>query len=268
MTSEKHIMSERFIIFSLSRCGSTTLMRSLNFHPDIRCALEPFNNAAPGNHTNYLERVSDAASLDATLEEIWTAYNGIKHVWHPLGWPFAENSDFNRLLMSRRGQRVLFLNRRNDLRRLVSAEMSIQSGVWAVLDDVSRERLRETEFKPLDIAKIKSRLDLDKRVVSQHRQYLVDNRLDFMELWYEDLFNTISSREQTKDEFNRILAFLGRSAITDGETLARVDDLWRSDRIKQSSEAIYRMIPGIDEVEEICGSDITGWLFRGNPVRV
>ncbi len=261
-------MSDRFIIFSLSRCGSTTLMRSLNCHHDIRCALEPFNNAAPGNHTNYLERVSDEASLDATLEEIWAAYNGIKHVWHPLGWPFAENSDFNSLLMSRRGQRILLLNRKNDLRRLVSAEISMQSGVWAVLDDVSRERLLQTEFKPLDVARIKSRLDLDRCAVSQRRQYLIDNRLDFMELWYEDLFNPISSREQTKDEFDRILTFLGRSPITDGETLARVDDLWRSDRIKQSSEAIYRMIPGIDEVEQICGSDITGWLFREHSVQV
>ena len=261
-SSKRDIINDRFVIFSLSRCGSTTLMRSLNSHSSIRCALEPFNNAAPGHQTNYLERVRDEASLDAALEDIWRTYNGIKHVWHPLGWPFAENSDFNRLLMLRPGQRVLFLNRRNNLQRLVSAEISMQSGVWATLDDASRNRLLETEFKPLDIAKIKARLELDRRAVSQHRQRMVDSGIDFMELWYEDLFNPASRPEQTNNEFNRILAFLGRTAITDDETLAKVNSLWQPDRLKQSSEAVYRMIPGIEEVEEVCGSDATGWLFK------
>jgi len=261
-------MSDRFVIFSLSRCGSSTLMRSLKCHPDIRGKLEPFNNAVPNSDTDYLKRVHDPASLDATLEDIWKTYNGIKHVWHSDGWPFAENSDFNKLLLLKRGQRILFLNRRNDLRRVVSDEIAEQSRIWVILNDADRKRLLETDFKPLDAAKIKSLLDLDLRAIAQHRQSLIDSRLDFMELWYEDLYNPLLTREQRKDEFNRILAFLGRSAIMDDETMTRVNELFESDSLKQSSEAIYRMIPGIDEVEQICGSDKTGWLFKGDAIGV
>ncbi len=32
----------QFLIFSLPRCGSTTLTRALNCYPGISCALEPF----------------------------------------------------------------------------------------------------------------------------------------------------------------------------------------------------------------------------------
>jgi hypothetical protein len=37
------VTSQKFLVFSLPRCGSTTLRRILNCHPRLRCLEEPFN---------------------------------------------------------------------------------------------------------------------------------------------------------------------------------------------------------------------------------
>jgi hypothetical protein len=72
----------RFIIFSLPRCGSTTLARALNCYPGIRCALEPF---IPENRPPESGTFGSADDLDAALTGIWAKHNGFKHVWYPTG---------------------------------------------------------------------------------------------------------------------------------------------------------------------------------------
>src|SRR5262245_30663058 len=109
----------RFLLFAMERTGSTTLGYVLNCHPSIRCVHEPFNpdcrspagDPAPKN----------LALLESELKRLWGANNGIKHVWLPDGGPFRRGSNLNKRLLCRPGQRVLFLNRRNILRRLVSS---------------------------------------------------------------------------------------------------------------------------------------------------
>lgn len=115
----------KFLLFSLSRCGSTNLMHSLNCHSDIHCLHEPFN---PDRlRRQYGSQVTDLASLRQVMAEIWRTHNGIKHVWEPSGWPFARHSTLNQCLLLEAEARVIFLRRRNTLRRIVSNHMSMQT---------------------------------------------------------------------------------------------------------------------------------------------
>lgn len=251
-------MGTRFILFSLARCGSTTLMRVLNCHPDIRCIAEPFN--AKHIHRQYWERVKDSASLDDTLEEIWKTYNGIKHIWDARTWPFEPS--LNEHLLLRPDHRVLFLNRRNSLRRLVSLQLSEQTDVWHMFTESDRKRVTEWQFKPINADMLGVSLYIEKQVLHRYRKLLAEKRRDFLELWYEDLYNPLLGAKQRLERLNQILTFLRLDRIADGQTASEMNQLFDPGNTGFNSRAIYSKVPGIEEIEARFGSDETGWLFE------
>lgn len=253
-------MADKFILFCLARSGSTTLMRLLNCHPDIRCANEPFNPDNFGGR--YFRRVRDLPSLEEALSELWRSHNGIKHVWHPSGWPFTNRRDLNDYILLKAAPRVLFLNRRNILKRVVSSQISEQTRVWAFAGEGERDRLRNFEFKPLDVGWLKRQLDHERESIAQQRQMLVAHGAAYLELWYEELYEADSGTRRKVERLNQVLAFLGGSAITDAGALSKVEELFDPLNAKMNSAETYSKIPGIDEIERRFGSDENGWLFK------
>lgn len=241
-------------------------MRLLNSHPDIQCISEPFNpDSSDSVHGTF--RITDPASLDEALTDIWKRnFNAIKHVWAPLGWPFANNPEFNKLLILKRDQRILFLNRKNYLRRLVSSHISAQTNIWGIFNENDRKKVLKCKFKPLDIEFVKRKLEVEKKMVTQYRRLLLDNHIEFLELWYEQLYEPSLTAQQHLEGLNQILAFLGHPGIFSDKTVAQVNRLFDPKQAKLNSDAIYRMIPGVEELESQCGSDETGWLFGGGGI--
>jgi hypothetical protein len=250
--------NRKFLLFSPMRCGSTTLQRLLNCHFRIQCLEEPFNPFNYGG--NYLKRVTDFASLDETLRDIWQTYNGIKHTWCPDGWPF-DNRDFNEFLLMR-GKKVLYLRRRNLLRRLISVHISNQTGIWGVFSQSDRNRLEECKFPPIDIDATKSHLDCEIRMLAYYRRLLVDSGLPFLDLWYEELYSAGVAKQEHIESLNRIFTFLGEAPIRESTALSRAVELLDERTMKLNSVDTYRRIPGIEEVDRQCGSHETGWLFE------
>jgi hypothetical protein len=252
-------MRGKFIIFSAARCGSTTLVRCLNCHPDIECIQEPFN---PRHFSgSYLGCVSDVGSLDDTLRELWTTYDGIKHVWHSSGWPFEGKPELNRHLLLNSADRLLFLNRKNALRRIVSHEISLQTGVWSIFGQEERARLTHFPFRPLDIPSIKAQLLTTEIAIAEYRELLDKTKATYLDVCYEQLYDpglTLEERDQT---FNRIVTFVLGKPVDDERVLASIQQLCEPLNTRLNSEQIYRLIPGIDEVEQQCGAETTGWLF-------
>ncbi len=82
----------RFLIYASARTGSSSLGQALNNYLGIQCAMEPFNPDWPGN---VRERVSDLPSLKREVRRLWRCHNGFKHVWHPNGFPFKGQPEFN-----------------------------------------------------------------------------------------------------------------------------------------------------------------------------
>jgi hypothetical protein len=248
----------RFLIFALARTGSTTLMNVLNQHPSIRCLKEPFN---PDNdHATYLQRVSDQASLFAVLEEVWQTYNGIKHVWHPSGWPFSQNSSFNNWLLTA-GCRVIFLHRANKLQRIVSSQISQQSGVYHIDDYSAREHLLRFQFAPLDTDWIAQQLWGEQKWLMEARQCLRECSLPFLELIYEELYTASLSAQGRLHKINQLLEFLDQPPF-EIQKSERVIELLDPKVGKLNSQEVYHRIPGIEEIEHRFGSDDTGWLFK------
>jgi hypothetical protein len=250
---------DKFLVFSMVRCGSTTLRRLLNCHPQIRCLEEPFN---PFNYEGrYLRQATDAVALNETLQGIWRTHNGIKHTWSPDGWPFVDNPTWNVELLLKPNQKVIFLRRRNLLRRLVSAHISSQTGVWGLFDSGDRRRVESFSFMPMDIDSVKAQLRTDNYMTYYYRKYLIDSGAEFTDLFYEDLYGPLITSNCQIDMLNKIFTFLGKDSIANETTLSGLKGLLDPREMKLNSIETYKRIPGIEIVERECGSDETGWVF-------
>jgi hypothetical protein len=252
----------RFIIFSLARCGSTTLMHALNCYQGVRCVLEPFT---PANFSTDYGNINNAEALDSALGEIWREYNGIKHVWHPSGWPFGDTPDLNHRLLQTSGAKIIFLRRRNDLRRVVSSEISWQTGVWGTFTQNDRERVGLFDYQPLSMARIQHQLKSVAAGTSEMLRVLSDARMDFAELFYEDLFGDDNRLADKLLLIDRLRSFIGAGEGPDRQADFTIADLLNPVKTKLSAADLYRRIPNIEEIERRFGSSETGWLLRDTP---
>lgn len=246
-----------FLIFALARSGSTTLRRLLECHDGVACIHEPFN---PGRRSPP-EVVADGAQLRRELRQLRRRYEGIKHVWDPEGWPFPPGSALNQELVTQPQHRVLFLNRRNTLRRLVSLQMSRQAQAWGSADE-DRRTLREFPFRPLDTAALERFLACEPPAIARQRQAIVASGNALLDVWYEDLFERETPLETKEALLGGIFEFLGLDPALRPRQRDQVRLLFHPDDGPLNSAATYRRIPGIDDVEARFGSDATGHLFR------
>lgn len=244
-------------MLALGRTGSTTLRHVLDCHPALGCLHEPFNPDRRGSRG----RITDGTTLRRELRELRVRACGFKHVWDPDGWPFPSGSALNRVLATEPGQRILFLNRRNVLRRLVSVQMSAQAKAWTV-DDADRATIREFPFAPLDRGALGRLLSRELDTIAAFRRAITASGNPCLDLWYEDLFDPALSVDVQAAKIDEIFGFLGIDARPSPTERARMCALLRPARGPVNSDASYRRVPGIDDVEAQFGSDATGYLFR------
>lgn len=248
---------ERFLLFSQPRCGSTILMRVLNCHPSIRCADEPFNTDT--TTLPDLEPVRSVGELSAALDRVWSEYSGLKHVWHPAGWPFPQHSALNRHLLLHAGCRVIFFTRRNVLQQVVSNELALQTRFFHVRESDGRRR-DSLHYRSLDQTRIRQCLANWPRRSAQLLGELKEAGVEYLELRYEDLYGPDEDRRGRRQAVLPVLDFLGRDF--EGADVEKIDRLLDPRESKVNSERSYRRVPGIQRIEEKFGSDDTGWLFR------
>jgi len=257
-SSDNGTEAARFIIFSLPRCGSTTLARALNCYPGIRCALEPF---IPDNQGSRKNEISNAETLQRALAQIWSAYNGLKHVWYP-NWPFGRALDLNRALVQRTDVKIIFLTRRNELRRLVSTEMSWQTNVWGKYTEADRERVRGYDYERLSTARIEHQLQSVASGISLLRDAIAACGASSLELRYEDLFADHVFLADRLRLLSRLREFIDAPAQCDAQADFAVARLLDPVMNKLNLPDTYERIPNIAEIEQRFGSDESGWLFK------
>ena len=249
-------VADRFLIFALSRTGSTSLMRALECHPAICCAHEPFGSGAAA--------VENRAELHARLDAIAREFNGIKHVWNSMGWPpFVRDPTLHFELLTSFGP-VLVLRRNNVLRRIVSSEIARQTHIYqsAVCARDYRRGLRWFPFRRLDVPRIERELALETRAIARVRQQLADAGIRHLDLAYEELFAP-GDAEDRLQQIEPVFQFLGASFFELDEDARRaVADILDPALNKLNDAEMLWRIPDITEIEAQFGSDDTGWLFR------
>jgi hypothetical protein len=251
--------TKSFVIDGLTRTGSTTLAAVLNCHPDITCLVEPFHPRRYGGHFHRMAVAEQ--SVQAALDLIWCRWTGIKHVWESNGWPFTTNAGLNDQVVLG-GGRVIFLQRRNLLRRCISGFLSRELRFWIGTREEFNARLEEVQLKDISLDVIADQMKRDQIAVERRLRFLRDHNVETMSLFYEDLYAQNMTNRQQLAIINDVLTFLGFSRMTEEEAGVEWQRLLDPDTYRWSSPDVYRMIPGIGHIEDRLGCDETGWVFK------
>jgi hypothetical protein len=200
-------------------------------------------------------------SVQPALALIRHRWNGLKHVWSPdTGWPFNEKPDLNDELVLA-GCRVVFVQRRNLLKRHISNVISKSIDFWIGTRQQFFTQLGNASIPELDPVILRRALQQEREAMEQRVVLLQQKGIQYASFFYEDFYGTQVSRKQQLGIFNELLNFLGFSIMTMDVFSARCTEYLDETRYKWCSEDVYRLIPGIAKVEQEVGSDKNGWLF-------
>jgi hypothetical protein len=257
------VSSTFFIIFSLSRCGSTALFRALSYHRAITCLFEPDFSSAAWVEIEVLRM----------LERIRGEYSGIKHVWDPSGFPFTSDHRsvvnqmnanreivvrLNKAVLAMPHKKVVFLRRRNHLARVLSDLLGQQTGLWGPANpdgrpvrDLNepqryRDALNAQRIRPLDIAIVEWYLKNAPAMEDSLRQTLTND--ECLELFYEDFLGPGIRVDQRLKIYRRVLTFLDRSQESGCWDDDAVTELFDPGRKLNVPELLSR-IPNLAEIQ-------------------
>jgi hypothetical protein len=247
-----------FLIDSLPRTGSTTLARVLSCHPAIKCLIEPFH---PRRYDGQFYRMAlDAGTAEPVLNLIWYRWTGIKHVWDASReWPLPRKLSDS---IIRGVGHVIFLERRNLLRRYVSGVISQQLDFWIGTRQQFQARLENAQLKALDSATVLREIKRDRVAMQQRLEFIKSQNVPLMHLYYEDIFDDVITLTQQFEIMSNILIFLGLSPVSESVFMQQWAPLFDRNTYRWASSEIYRMIPGVEGLDREAGSDETGWLFQ------
>jgi hypothetical protein len=270
--------SERFLIFALARTGSTSLMNLMNISKSINLISEPFNKKnSLFLTTNNMDKfgkteIKNLLDLKNELDVLINiyGYNGIKHVWHPSGFPFENITEMNNFLSNYVSMnqhlltffdKVLFLNRKNVLKRIVSGLISMQTKVWEANIKIKTVEDKEFEFKELDESSIVWFIEFEKFYVESFKNDLNVRKIDYYEIFFEDLFEDTILMEDKIKKCYEMYDFFDASVDFNEDDLTKMNKILGPD-LKLNDITTYLKIPNIYEIEEKFGSEENGYLLK------
>ena len=233
-------------MFAFPRTGSTTLAEGLGMFWRVKVILEPFNEKdgyARGRE------IAGEDDLFRVLDELYSrGINVVKHLNCQL------SRELNCRLLEYGFRHILFLWRRNALKRAVSNEISFQAREWRR----DRQKILSTNFKPLDVENLKGNIDWYRSEVQWYREFLLSRGISFREIVMEDFY---CDSMQEKESFMTSLArecFPVRGLYCDRKALRKM----LSPEVSQlNSPETYRLIPNIDEINRELAGKENGYLF-------
>ncbi len=239
----------RVLIFAFPRTGSTTLAEALGMFRGVATILEPFNEK-DGYVALDGKEIIGKESLFHVLDEIsGKGFNVVKH----LNCQLSQALNFQ--LLDYGFRHTLFLWRRNALKRVVSNEISFQSREWRR----DREKILNTEYKPLDIEKLRGNMEWYKSEVKLYRDYLDSRESSYKEIVMEDFYQeSMEKKEQVIVNLAREY-FPLRGLIYNRKGLR---EILSPEVSKLNSLETYKMIPNIEEVDRELSSEENGFLFK------
>jgi hypothetical protein len=231
----------------------------MSSHPDIRCLIEPFH---PKRYNGEFHYLATRRSLDLTLDCIWRRWNGIKHVWEASGWPFLDKPSLNDHIVSGPNRKIIFIARRNCLRRVVSNFLSRQTQYWIGNRLEFYARIGRTRIEAMNSSMVIEQIRRDQQSITLSLKMLKQECAEVLHLYYEDVFRENATPVEQFEFVNSLFEFVGAPRITFDRFDADCRPHFDPNRNRWASPDLYLSIPGIADIEAEVGCDETGWLFR------
>lgn len=247
-TDGKKKRKSEVLIFAFPRTGSTTLAESLAMFTKVNKLLEPFNETH--GYARDREDIVDRDSLYRVLDEISDkGINVVKHLNCQL------SQELNCRLLEYGFRQILFLWRRNSLKRAVSNEISFQAREWRR----DREKILNAEYKPLDINKLRENMEWYRSEVEWYRAFLESRGIPFSEIVMEDFYRkSMEEKEKAVVCLARRYFFLRSFSYNQ----KRLREILSPEVSRLNSRETYEMIPNIGEVDRELSSEENGFLFE------
>ena len=256
---QKEKFKNKFVIFASARTGSSALVQALRVHGGIQCHGEVFT---PGKwekfskeswNSCHVENVRNTRDLEFALNGLFGQYDGFKHLQEMF------DLEKNKALLTSFNLKVIFLWRKNALRRSISRSIAKQSSV-SHLWQVGREKYSNYSFEPIDIEELKQDTRHYKELVKIYKNILLASRVNFFEITYEDLFGKDISLAEKIALINQVFKFLGCSLVQGKETLQKLGAVFDYQN-KLNSESTYLKIPNIEAIRRELENNENGFLF-------
>lgn len=243
----------RLILFAHARSGSSSLYEMLALHPDLHILQEPFNegfNDWEPDHPNYLELITDQASLDAQLAAIFAHYNGIKVLQYQLP------VELYTYLLRRPDYQIIFLRRRNLLQAVVSVLLAEQTNLWKRWDMQRPLADYYANLQPLSLVEIRERI-VELKENLDYYEGVITSRASgsYLKLSYEELY--FGSALQQAQLLTQIWCYLDIAPLP----IARLQAFLQPAQAQLNSPATYQFLPNAREIHQQLGNDETGWLL-------
>jgi hypothetical protein len=203
--------------------------------------------------------VDEDKTLRSALNLIWANWNGFKHVWDAHGYPFVGQPELNDHMLLYPSLRILFLTRRNLLKRFMSHYICLHTNFWTGPKGTFERRLKRAHIRPLHPKQVSEQIKRDVAFIRHCVSYLEMHGLYYKRLLYEDILSEPNGTVELSF-INDVLQFLGYETIS-LEAFAE----WGQSidfNNRWASPDVYSRIPGIRDIEDEVGCDETGWVFR------
>jgi len=260
----KALLNEKYIIFAHARTGSTTLLRVLEQHEELKMAHEPFSQGyfIDGPSRKKIREILSNKDLYFSLVEIFKKNNGFKHIQQHI------NIEFNKELLLLEKAKIIFLYRKNLLETAISSRISSLVQDWGWNPDKFKEKTRSFKFPQISIKELEQIIKKIKTQNNDYKDFMIENGVNFFELAYEDLFGPEVTYEEKIKIVNRIFDFFGKPYITNPEKVERIKHMLNPEEMKTGSIELYKKIPNIMEIEKTLGSKENGYLFKKNQEKI
>ena len=234
------------------RCGSTTLVRALERHPDVRILNEPFNSNftthRPGSR-DYLALAADERSIDEQLDHMFAEHDGVKTLGYQIPWELSAH------MLRNAERRVIFVKRLNVLQTVVSGLISQQTGIWHSWD-LPNGVLDPSPLEPLSIDFVRGGVADVAEEIAYFDDVITSRTAPTLVLTYDELYS--GTRDDRRRTLERTFDFIGVEPPPPNET----DELLDPAQTRLNSSATYLRVPNARELDEELGNDETGWLFE------
>jgi LPS sulfotransferase NodH len=239
---------KKFVILAHPRCGSTSLCRLLDVHPEIKVDQEPYNpgrvNWVWNHYCPHLD-LDKGLTPEETFEKIFANFTGFKHMHYHV------NHDLNKAILNY-AEKIIYITRNNLLQAAVSHEISNQTGNWQGGKDSNKDHV----FSPLRISFIETELTRVAAQNSFYESYMKSNDIEFFKLEYGQFY---SGAEQEKiKHYQEVLKYLEVSPLAE-KKFSEIMSIFSLDN-KIGGVDLYKRIPNIDEINQMFGKDY-GYLF-------
>ena len=239
----------KYIIYSLARCGSTTLVNCLNAVTPGCCINEPFREPQASGGRTYDD-------IYKAISELLALHQGFKHVWHPNGWPFTGQIEHNRAILLWPETKVVFLTRKNILRRVLSEQIAKQTQIWHVGSEEAKAVRDAAVLRPVSRSIVAKHLAHEREIVNRFKECLSHSGKPWIDVEYETLYSADSS-SPSFGGLRRALRFLEFSS----SQIAQACEAAESGFMAPSTE-LYHMVPNIQDIECEFGNSDTGYAFK------